>query len=912
MAIPLLVTKLTIPPLRPQRVRRPRLTHALTKGFEPNCLLTLVCAPAGYGKTTLLRDWWETLAEQRLDDGAPAPHCVWLTLDQGDDDLACFLNYLVAALQKVRPGMKGGLLTALQTPRPGSVQTLATLLINDLVETETTGRIVLVLDDYHLITTPSIHDFLSFLVEHQPPHLCVIIASRADPSLPLARWRARGQLVEIRQEDLLFTHEESAEFFGEMLDIYLSPAHLTALERRTEGWGAGLHLAALSMRHLTDVEAFIRTFSGAHEHIADYLTDEVLAQQPEAVVAFLLQTSILDSLTAPLCEAVTGQTGAQAMLSYLMEANLFLIPLDQQQTWYRYHTLFADLLRKRLFTSQRAQVEALHRRASHWYEENGFLSPAIDHALAGEDFERAAALIESTAEDRLARGETATLLRWLEALPPASKDAHLSLWIFHGLALILYGKPDTPVRDALDRLSGSVAVNSVQGETALLQALGTIMTGQTAEAISLTEKALQHLPSDSLFFRSLAADSLGMAHTLRGETAAAIAAFTQVVELATRTGAGMLSVMGLSSLAGLHYTQGQLRVAARMYQNVIDLANERLGKNSIYTGRARLGLGELAREWNDLDAALRYFDDAVTAMEQFSETGLTVCYLSIARVKLSQHAWDAAQDYIAQAQRHARESTASPFDDLLVGITQARYWVLHGDADLALEWARSQGLLERPVAEVLAGRGPTAAIDELMHGQYLLLARVFLALGQPDKALQIIEPLSSNALKAGHNRRGIEYLVLKALALQQKQDIARAVAVIGEALRLGEAEGFQRVFLDEGKPMAHLLYQAAEQGHYPAYTGKLLAGFSPAELTEPGQASKTNSDESLIEPLSDRENEVLALLAAGLSNKEIAGRLYISLSTTKWHIANIFGKLGVKSRTQAVSRARDFGLLPDR
>lgn len=907
MAIPLLTTKLTAPPLHPQHIRRPRLLHALNAGLEPNCRLILVCAPAGYGKTTLLGAWLQTLADE---SDAPAIQRAWLTLDQGDDDLACFVRYLVAAFQTIRPEIGTGLLTASQTPRPAAVQTLATLLINDLAETS--GNLLLVLDDYHLITTPAIHDFVAFLIEHQPPHLCFVIASRADPPLPLARWRARGQLVEIRQEDLLFTHEESAAFFGEMLDISLNPAHLAALERRTEGWGAGLHLAALSMRNLTDVEAFIDTFSGAHEHIADYLADEVLAQQSEAVVTFLLQTSILDRLTAPLCEAVTGQTGAQAMLESLREANLFLVPLDQQQTWYRYHTLFADLLRKRLFTSHSDQLVTLHCRASRWYEENGFLSSAIDHALAGQDFERAAALIESIAESHLARGETVTLLRWVEALPLASKDAHPRLWVFHGLALMLSRKPDIPIRDILERLSGLSVPEAVQGEVAVLQSLHVILAGQAAEAVALAESALQHLPPDSLFFRSLAADSLGMAHTLRGDTAAAITAFTQVVELAMHANADMLTVLGLSSLAGLHYTQGQLRLAEAEYQHVIALADERLGKNSIYTGRALLGLGEMAREWNDLEAALRHFHDSVMALGQFSEIGLTISYLSIARVQLSQHAWDAAQDTIAQAHRHARESTASPFDDHLVDMMQARYWILHGDVDLALQWARSQGLLDRPVAEVIASRGPTAVVDEFLHGRYLLLARLFLALEQPDKALQTIEPLLSNALNAGCNRRGIEYLVLKALALQQQHHAAQAVDAIGEALALGEAEGFQRTFLDEGRSMAHLLYLAAEQGLYPAYTRKLLAGFAPAELSESGLSAKPSMDESLIEPLSAREKEVLALLAAGLSNNEIAGRLYVSLSTTKGHIANIFGKLGAKSRTQAVSRARDFGLLPDR
>ena len=906
MPIPLLATKLAIPPLRPRIIARPRLLHALDASLEPSCRLTLICAPAGYGKTTLLSEWLQSLSRR----GREAVHCAWLTLDQGDDDLARFLSYLVAALQKIQPGTGTGLLTAAQPPRPAPEQVLATLLINDLAEIP--GRVFLVLDDYHLVTAQPVHTFLSFLVSHQPPQLGVIIASRADPPLPLARLRARGQLVEVRQEDLRFTYEESASLFGEALDYALTATQIRALEVRTEGWGAGLQLAALSMRTLTGASAFIDTFSGGQEHIADYLTDEVIAQQPETVVSFLLQTSILERLTAPLCEVVTGQPQAQAMLETLMEANLFLVPLDQQQEWFRYHTLFSDLLRKRLFTFHREQVGELHRRASRWYQEHGFASQAIDHALAEGDFDRAGTLVEDVAEDSLARGETVTLLRWLEALPPASKDAHLRLWVFHGLALMLYGKPDTPVRDALDRLSGSTEAVPVQGEIALLQALRAVMTGQPGVAISLAESALQKLPLDSLFFCSLAADSLGMAHTLRGHTAAAIRDFEQVVGLSSRAGAHLLTVFGLSSLAGLYTMQGHLRTAAAMYRDVIALADERLGKHSVYTGRALLGLGELAREWNDLDGALRHFLDSAEALGGFTEIGLAMSYLSIARVRLSQRDWEAAQDAIAQARRQARESRSTQLDDRLVGMMQARYWILHGESDLALEWARSSGLLEHSVAEVLADRGPDAAIDEFVHGQYLVLARLFLALSKPREALQTIEPLLAHALKVGHNRRALEYLVLKALAHQLQQHLAQAVETIGQALALGEAEEFQRMFLDEGKPMAQLLYRAAERGICPDYTGRLLAGFPPAELTPPAKAAKVTRAEDLIEPLSEREKEVLALMAEGLSNSEIAGRLYISLSTAKGHIAHIFGKLGGKSRTKVVARARNLGLLPDR
>ena len=909
MSIPLLATKFNIPPLRPQLISRLRLIHKLNVGLEQSCLLTLVCAPAGYGKTTLLREWLQTLTEKSFESGTPPVRCAWITLDQGDDDLACFLNYLVAALQKVNPGIGNGLLTCLQAPRPSSGQVLATLLINDL--NEISDRVLLVMDDYHLIAAQPIHDFLSFLVEHQPLQLCVIIASRADPPLPLSRWRSRGQLVEVRQEDLHFTHEESAEFLGKALGIPLTSEQLLALEMRTEGWVAGLQLAALSMRNLTDASAFIDAFSGGHEHIADYLTDEVIAQQSEAVVSFLLQTSILEHLTAPLCEAVTGQTRAQKTLEYLMEANLFLVQLDHGQEWYRYHTLFSDLLRKRLYIYCSEQENELHIRASRWYQDNGFLPQAIEHALLGKDFDRAAVLIEHLAEDSLARGETLTLLRWLETLPADIKDHHLILWVLNGLALLLCGKSDTSVQASLDRFSDSAAAGSVQGEMAFLQALRAVMEGKAADAVSLAEIALQQIPPDRLFFRCFAADSLGMAHTLRGDTEAAIQAYEQVVELSTRAGNDMMTICALSSLAGLHTVRGQLRISAAMYQNVMELAEERFGKHSPYSGRALLGLGELAREWNDLDAALRYFLDSVEALGKFSEIGLAVSYISIARVKLSQCDWEAVQAYIAKARHQARQSKSTQLDDLLTDMMESRYWIVHGELDRAMQWVRSRGLLDRSVEETIGSHGQNVAVNEFTHGNYLVLARLFLALEQPDEALRIIEPLLGISLKIGHYRRGIEYLALNALALQQNQNMDQAIEIIGEALRLGEAEGFQRIFLDEGKPMAKLLYLAVEGGIYPVYAGKLLSGFSSAEFNTLQKTVETNPDEVLVEPLSEREKEVLALIVEGLSNSEIAGRLYISLSTVKGHTAHIFGKLGVRSRTQAVSRARDFGLIPD-
>jgi LuxR family transcriptional regulator, maltose regulon positive regulatory protein len=424
--------------------------------------------------------------------------------------------------------------------------------------------------------------------------------------------------------------------------------------------------------------------------------------------------------------------------------------------------------------------------------------------------------------------------------------------------------------------------------------------------------ALEQLPPDRLFFRSLAADTLGMAHTLQGNLAAAIQAFEQVAEISARAGNDMMSILALSSQAGLHTLRGHLRSSAALYQRVIELAEDRFGKKSPYTGKALLGLGELAREWNDLDTALRYFSEALEAFQQFSEIGLSICYLSIARVRLSQGDWKALEECISKARHSARLSKSTQLDDFLTDLIQVRLWITRGEFDLALQWARTCGMLDRPVEDMIARQVQNAPVNEFTHGQYSVLARLYLALGQPQDALKIVNPLLANTMKVGNGRRRMEYLVLKSLALQQMHHPGQALEVIGDALRLGEADGYLRVFLDEGKPMAQLLYKAVERQVCPHYAGKVLSSFPIDPLTSGAPTLPVVPQEGLVEPLSDREKEVLALIVKGFSNREIAGQLFISLSTVKGHIAHIFGKLGVSSRTQAVARAREFGLITER
>lgn len=915
MKISLLSTKFNIPPRSERLVARPRLLQRMHEGLRQDCLLTLICAPAGYGKTTLVNDWLHYLkAGQPGEITQPAAldwpkKIAWLTLDAGDDDLGRFLAYLVAALQPFQAEIGQGILETIQTTRPPAAQTLATWLINDLATIP--DRFVLVLDDYHLVSAQPIHDLLAYMIEHQPPQMCMIIATRADPPLPLARLRARGQLVELRQEDLCFTGPETQMYLQTVMGLKLTSEQLTTLENRTEGWVAGLQLAALSMRNIEDIPTFISAFSGGNVHIADFLADEVLSQQPPAVKTFLLQTSILDRLSAPICEAVTRQPQAQEILQKLKEENLFLIPLDHQQEWFRYHALFADLLRKRLHQTQAKMVGEYHCRASHWYQENELPEQAIEHALAGCDYSLAAGLVEKVGETILKRGEAQTLLRWLEALPDDEKQSRPMLFVFYGLVLIVCGQPPDQALLPLENIISTGNVDEIVGELSTFQGLLAMMQGKIPQAIQLTEKALQHLAPQRTFFRSLAADNLGMAYILLGDSAAAAKAFEQAVEIAEQSDNLMLALGALSNLAGLLVLQGKLRAAAKSYDRIIDLAEERLGNRSQQTGKAQLGLGMLAREWNDLEGALHYYEEAAEMFRHSVEIGLPIVYLSMAMVKLNQGDSEAMQAYLDRARQYSHATTTTKLDDKLTEETQARIWALQGKTDLLEEWLKLQGYLSpEKMAELTSTDPRTAAKILADQNIYLTLARFYLTVKQPAQAQKVLDPLLDLFMEKGHGRRVIEILALKALALKGQGQLDAAMQVLDQVLALAEPEGYQRTFLDEGEPMAQLLYQAASRGIYPAYIGKLLAAFSHAVPSISNEVREIPLEDQLIEPLSERELEVLVLIAGGLSNQEIAARLHISLSTVKSHASQIYSKLNVSNRTQAVARARSLGLIP--
>ena len=898
MTLLLLSTKFNPPATCAQAVKRPRLVQILDDSLHQNFPLILVCGPAGYGKTTVVGEWLQASKNFNSDQVA------WLTLESGDNDLTRFLTYFITALQHIRPGLGEGVLKMLQTHKASHIPVLATMLINEL--SEISGSIILVLDDFHLLTDGSIQRFIEFIINHQPPQMRLVLITRTDPLLPLARLRARGQLVELRQSELCFSPEEVEIFTNQEMGLELSSDQVALLTKQTEGWISGLRLAAIAMREIQDRSAFLKNFSGEHEFIADYLTEEVLVRLPESVRTFLLQTSILERLTSTLCEAVTECPGAQDMLDFLMDENLFIVALDSQNIWYRYHALFADLLCKRLQTTQGDLILDLHHRASRWHRENGQIDLAINHAIASQDYDLAASLIENIAENYLMVGRATTLLGWLETLPKKIVLRQPILGPLEGFALILCNRPLQEAIDLLQQISNTDSLSEFQGEAITLHAFLAILQGKSTEAIHLSEIALQQLPAGRVFFRSLAADSLGMGHTLAGDFAAASQAFEQVVEISSQSGNFMMEIMALTNLAGLRYIQGQLRAGISTCRQALELANLRIGRLTPMVGKTLLNLGEMVREQGDLSAAFQFLSDAARLMDEFIEIGLPVAYLSLAKLKINQKDWQSAQQYIDQARQRARETRSTQMDDRLVEIVQARLWIRTGDLAKATLWARDCGILDRSPAELIGEMSRNAAISEVSQVELLNLARLYMEKQQPRQALELLDALNQYNEERNINRRPLEFLILKALAFHQMHKTEPALEFLRKALLLGEPEGYQTTFVDEGQPMAQLLYQAMTQNICPVYSGRLLKVLSEMD---PVFSSTQEKNSDLIEPLSQRELEVLGLIVEGLSNAEIARTLYLSLSTVKGHTTNIYGKLGIKNRTQAVAQAQKFGFL---
>jgi LuxR family maltose regulon positive regulatory protein len=888
MAAQLLTTKLHIPPARAELVSRPPLVERLNAGLRRR--LTLISAPAGFGKTTLLSEWASR---------CPRP-VAWLSLDEGDNDPVRFLAHLVAALQRVGAIVPDEATELILEASSAPTSTVATTLINQIGASKL--AFVLILDDYHLIAEQAIHDALTFLLEHLPPNMHLVIASRADPPLSIARLRARGQLTELRQSDLRFDLHEVSQFLNEVMRLGLAPADVRALLSRTEGWIAGLQMAAVSIRghDARQRTHLIQDLTGSNRYIMDYLVEEVLERQPDQVQTFLLQTSVLEQLSGPLCDAVVAE-GAQGQqtLEYLDRANLFVIPLDNRREWYRYHRLFGDLLRKRLSQTDPTLEATLHRRASAWYESHGYAAAAIDHALSAEDFRRAADLMEQTAEKTVMRSELVTFLRWVARLPDELLAARPSLGVLHAWALLLTGRWVEAADSYLEQPATGTDIAS--WKMAPIRALMALFQGRVPAAAEMSRRALEELPRRESFLRNIAAWNLSLSQLAEGDVSAGRQTLEELVQVSQQTGNYSVAVMAMTSLALLQRRLGRLREAEVLYRRALELAADEQGNQLPIASEPLMGLGEIWREWNDLSLATKYLEQGIESAQRWAETSALDGYMSLVRVKQSQGDVEGARNVLLLAQQMAEQFDGTDLDDLMVDLLRLRLSIAQGDIASAEHWTG-----QRPGDKYLhpeEGESGFGFVRSHMDKyERLLLARLRIAQQRPSDAVSLLEPLLALTQSLRRVDLLIEVEVLRALALQQLEDQDQALASLEHALNLAQPGGYVRIFVDEGPPMARLLYRAAERGMAPEYAGQLLAAFPAAPAAEPPVSE-------MVEPLSNRELDVLQLIAEGLSNRQIAARLFLALPTVKWHSSNIYGKLGVSSRTQAVTRARALGIL---
>ncbi len=898
----ILQTKFYIPSPSAGYVPRQRLVECLEQGLSGK--LILISAPAGFGKTTLLAEW---LAGNKL----PA---TWLSLEEDDNDIARFLAYFAACLGTLRDDLGRETMAMLQSgQRPDNDRVMA-VLVNELAGLK--EPFVLVLDDTHCIDNPLIHRAIALLIEHQPPAMHLVLAGRADPGFPVSRLRAQGQLLEIRAGELRFSLDEAATFLQRASGRSLSAENIRTLWDRTEGWPAGLQLAALSLQRQEDAKAFIAGLTGAQEYIADFLQDEVLGGQPQALQEFLLRTSILDQLCGPLCDALTGRGDGRETLEELAERNLFLLHLDDVRRWYRYHRLFADLLRQRLRRSQPDLLPELHRRASRWFEEQGLREQAIDHALEAADFEQAALLLEGAANETLMRSQFGTLTGWLKRLPEEELRRHPSLSVYMAWSLLLNGQPLDVIRSWLPEEDGES--EEIPPQVLPFYAYIGLVKGQYGRSARLARQALATLPQEEGYLRGMATWLLAVAGTQQADLTGGAHLFEEMARKAKASGNVTLLVLALCNQGELRHVAGRLPEAKALYQQALNLSTLPDEQYLPIAGLALNGLGEIALAWNDLLAAERYLTLGHRLSRQWSFLAALDSYANLALLRQTLGDEVGARQILDEAMEIARRSDFTEVDDWLVKLVRARLAIAQGKTAQAWHWAQETGFERSGDSDDPAAEEGQSLASRQRKYERVVFARLLLANNEPERALAQLALALPLLERRERIRAVIEVQALTALALQAMGEGRAALRALSQALRLAQPGGFQRLFLDEGRPMARLLSKLQSRlAEYdnngqlePAYIGRLLAGFGAPPATRITPAVPDIVDEApLIQPLTGRELEVLALIDAGLSNQEIANELIISLSTVKVHIRNIYGKLAVRNRAGAVSLAHELGLL---
>lgn len=889
-------TKLMIPPIQPSLVRRQRLIEQLNQGMEKK--LTLVSAPAGYGKTLLLSTW--------------ANECrfpvAWISLDDGENDLTRFLAYLVAALEKSLPGISIELPDLLQSPQLPLRKELLSDLINEIGQIQ--KPFVLVLDDYHLISEQAVHDTVIYLLDNLPPHMHLVISSRADPPLKIARLRARSQLNELHLADLCFTSQEAEQLLNRLMTLDLDQEQVLALTSRTEGWIAGLQMAAISLRNAANKADFIRSFSGSNRYILDYLVEEVLKNQTDEVQNFLMRTSILDRLTASLCDDVVGKEGSQEILESLERSNLFIIPLDEERYWYRYHQLFRDLLCKKAQQNYPGEVTGWHQRAHDWYERHGSFEEAIDHALAAKDYEHAATLIDASAQLTLTRSEIHTFQGWIRRLPEKTVCDHPDLILFYAWVLVVTDSPIEKVEAWLKNVDDTS--EGIVAKVGVIRGYLNFINGEVFRAENLLRTSLAKLPPEDNLFRSIATWLLSLFSVVTGDFSAGTKALENLVQTSLQKRHIFVAAGALSAMAEVHLRLGQLQQARDDFEQAIAVARDYRGHLPV-AARALMGMGELWREWNDLELATRYCLEGIELAKLFREVTAIAGYITLANIRLAGGDVQGSYQAMDRARELALLTETTNLDDIIVETFRAKLDVLCGDLEAAGKWVRARGLEDNVDPDELDQKEDYYRYHILKY-ELLVLARWFIASDQSEKALIMLDTLEKKMQEQGRIHLLIETLLLSSVAFHLYGDHAQAKASFNRCLVLAEPGGYVRLFLDQGPVVRTLLRKAIESGTCVEYASNLLAEFDAEIRISEGDMHVTQSHTALLPsltvPLTDREIELLSLIAVGLSNQEIAQRLFISLPTVKWHASNIYKKLGVRNRNQAVVQARSLDIIP--
>jgi LuxR family transcriptional regulator, maltose regulon positive regulatory protein len=877
MVTPPFTTKLYVPLPRPDLVARPhlveRLNASLPRAGHFSRRLTVAAAPAGFGKTTLIAEW---LRQTQYP-------FTWLSLDEHDNDPNRFLVYLIAALQRLQAEFGASVQSYLQSPQPPPPEAIAAALVHELSAMPT--PFIVALDDFHTIQNPIIHQQINALLDYQPRHMHLVIISREDPPLPISRWRAQGQVTEIRQTDLCFSQQETSEFLHRTTGLSFSDEEVEALAHRTEGWVVGLQMAALSLQGASDVKGFIRSFTGSQRYILDYLMEEVLSKQPAAVQDFLLQTSILDRLAAPLCDAVTARHDSYDVLRKLEGANVFIVPLDADRQWYRYHHLFAELLRHRLQVSDTLTEAPLQSRASQWFEHNGHPSEAIQHALTAADWDSAARLIHLETNGMLKRGELTTMLGWLKKLPDDQVIARPQLSIDLSWPLVLTGQLDPAERllAVVEQRAGDDP--QLQAEIATQQAYIARSRGNHQQTVELSQRALSLLPEANRPAREVLAVNLGIAYWHSGQLAGAERVFTEARRVSGGLGNRYADLTIQIFLNRILAARGHLHSAFQAYQPLLEL-----GGQIPILALAQLDVSTLHYEWNDLAACAAQLEKCITLSEQTRNIEFQVSgQMQLARLRLTYGDVAGASQVLGKNEVLLREHAVSPLTRERNAAMHVQVVLRQGDLAAAARWARE--------ASDQADAHPFYPILGLSR------ARILLAEQRRSEAAAELSVQFEIATRAGWRYGQIAVRAWQAVAANR----STAVDFLSEALHWAQPNGFVRTFVDVGEALVPVLEEAARRGVMPEYVGTLLAAFGSRQTDQ--QQANTAAGSPLFEPLSERELEVLRLAAAGRSNRQIAKTLIVSLGTVKTHLHHIYGKLGAANRTQAVDRAREFHLI---